>query len=86
MVFNRALPKEWAGVEPDPGLSTEFGKIVQQWSAETIRQADARDEFSARYGAQVATVPWRPNPPHDLAGLAAILDDSEGFPWADLLP
>lgn len=86
VVFNRALPKEWAGVEPDPGLSTEFGKIVQQWSAETVRQADARDEFSARYGAQVATVPWRPNPPHDLAGLAAILDDSEGFPWADLLP
>lgn len=86
VVFNRALPKEWAGVEPDPGLSTEFGKIVQQWSAETIRQADARDEFSARYGAQVATVPWRPNPPHDLAGLAGILDDSEGLPWADLLP
>ncbi len=86
VVFNRALPKEWARVEPDPGLSTEFGKIVQQWSAETVRQADARDEFSARYGAQVATVPWRPNPPHDLAGLAGILDDSEGLPWADLLP
>ena len=86
VVFNRALPEEWAAVKPDPGLSTEFGKIVQQWSAETIRQADARDEFSARYGAQVATVPWRPNPPHDLAGLAGILDDSEGLPWADLLP
>lgn len=86
VVFNRALPKEWAGVEPDPGLSTEFGKIVQQWSAETLRQADARDEFSARYGARVATVPWRPNPPHDLAGLAGLLDDSEGLPWADLLP
>lgn len=86
VVFNRALPKEWAEVEPDPGLSTEFGKIVQQWSAETIRQADARDEFSARYGAQVATVPWRPNPPHDLAGLAGILDGSEGLPWSDLLP
>lgn len=86
VVFNRALPKEWAGVEPDPGLSTEFGRIVQQWSAETIRQADARDEFSARYGAQVATVPWRPNPPHDLAGLAGLLDDSEGLPWEDLLP
>lgn len=86
VVFNRALPKEWAGVEPAPGLSTEFGRIVQQWSAETLRQADARDEFSARYGARVATVPWRPNPPHDLAGLAGLLDDSEGLPWADLLP
>ncbi|MFP3881014.1 MAG: ArsA family ATPase [Actinomycetota bacterium] len=86
VVFNRALPKEWAGVEPDPGLSTEFGRVVQQWSAETVRQADARDEFSARYGARVATVPWHPNPPHDLAGLAGLLDDSEGLPWADLLP
>ncbi|MFP4554321.1 MAG: ArsA family ATPase [Actinomycetota bacterium] len=86
VLFNRALPKEWAGVEPDPGLSTEFGRVVQQWSAETVRQADARDEFSARYGARVATVPWHPNPPHDLAGLAGLLDDSEGLPWADLLP
>ena len=86
VVFNRALPKEWAGVKPNPNLSAEFGNIVSQWSAETIRQADAREEFSSRYGAQVATVPWRPNPPHDLAGLAGILDDSEGLPWADLLP
>lgn len=86
VVFNRALPKEWAGVKLDPDLSVEFARIAEQWSAETVRQADARDEFSARYGARVATVPWRANPPHDLAGLAGLLDDSEGVPWSDLLP
>lgn len=86
IVFNRALPTEWVNVRPSPDLSAEFGRIAEQWSAETIRQADARDEFSARYGARVATVPWRPNPPTDLAGLASIMEDSQGIPWDDLLP
>ena len=86
VVFNRALPTSWARVKPAAGLSAEFGRIAEQWSAETIRQADARDEFSARYGARVATVPWRPNPPTDLQGLSAIMEDSEGIPWEELLP
>jgi anion-transporting ArsA/GET3 family ATPase len=86
VVFNRALPPEWAGVTPDPGLPVELGRIAEQWSAETLRQADAREEFSARYGARVATVPWRPTPPTDLSGLAALMEDSDGIPWSDLLP
>lgn len=86
VIFNRALPKGWAGFKPDPGIAAEFGKIAEQWSAETVRQADARDEFSARYGARVATVPWRPTPPTDLAGLAGIVEESEGIPWSNLLP
>ena len=84
--YTISLPKEWAGVKPEPGIPAGFGKIAEQWSAETIRQADARDEFSARYGAQVATIPWRPNPPTDLDGLAGIVADSEGIPWSNLLP
>jgi anion-transporting ArsA/GET3 family ATPase len=86
VVFNRALPADWATVTPDPGLAAEFARISEQWSAETVRQADARNEFSARYGARVATVPWRPNPPTDLAGLAELIEDSQGVPWSDLLP
>lgn len=86
VVFNRSLPTEWAAVKPHHGLSAELGRIAEQWSAETIRQADAREEFSARYGARVATVPWRPNPPTDLTGLAGIVDESDGMPWSDLLP
>ena len=46
-------------------------KIVDLWSAETVRQRDFRDEFSARYGAQVASIPLSPKPPNDLEGLAA---------------
>lgn len=86
VVFNRALPAEWATAKPDPGLDAELSRLTEQWSAETVRQADARDEFSARYGARVATVPWRPRPPTDLAGLADIMDASAGIPWDDLLP
>ena len=86
VVFNRALPAEWTSVEPGQGLSAELGRIVEQWSSETLRQSDARDQFSARYGARVATVPWRPNPPTDLVGLAHLIDDSEGLPWDELLP
>lgn len=86
VVFNRALPEEWADIGPVSNLSAPVARVVEQWSAETIRQADARDEFSARYGAAVATVPWRSNPPTDLAGLAALLDDSEGIPWDRVLP
>ncbi|HEX6299091.1 MAG TPA: ArsA-related P-loop ATPase [Acidimicrobiia bacterium] len=86
VVFNRALPPEWATATPDPGIPAELARITEQWSAETLRQADARDEFSARYGARVATVPWRPNPPTDLAGLADLMDSSDGIPWSNLLP
>lgn len=86
VVFNRALPSEWATATPDPGIPAELARITEQWSAETLRQADAREEFSARYGARVATVPWRPNPPTDLAGLADLIDSSDGIPWSNLLP
>ncbi|HZD23466.1 MAG TPA: ArsA-related P-loop ATPase [Acidimicrobiia bacterium] len=86
VVFNRALPSEWATVEADPGWSLEVSRVVEQWSSESIRQADAREEFSTRYGANVAMVPWRPNPPNDLDGLAGLLDDSDGIPWERLLP
>ncbi|MGH3649966.1 MAG: ArsA family ATPase [Acidimicrobiia bacterium] len=86
VIFNRALPADWAGISPDPGLSAELGRLVEQWSAETVRQADAREEFSSRYGALVAAVPWQSHPPTDLEGLAALIDDSTGIPWDDLLP
>ena len=86
VIFNRALPADWAGVSPDPDLSAELGRLVEQWSAETVRQADAREEFSARYGAVVAAVPWQSHPPTDLSGLAALIDDSTGIPWDSLLP
>jgi anion-transporting ArsA/GET3 family ATPase len=86
VVFNRALPREWAQVVPGPDISAAAARVVAQWSAETVRQADARSEFSVRYGAHVATVPWRPNPPTDLDGLAGLIGDADGIPWDRLLP
>ena len=86
VVFNRALPAEWATMTPTTNLSVQVSRVVEQWGAETVRQADARSEFSSRYGATVATVPWRPHPPTDLSGLGALLDEADGIPWERLLP
>ena len=86
VVFNRSLPTAWASALPDSGMSAGVARLVEQWSAETLRQADAREEFSTRYGAVVATVPWRPDPPTDLAGLADLIEQSDGLPWERLLP
>jgi anion-transporting ArsA/GET3 family ATPase len=86
VVFNRALPEEWAQAAPPPDASAELGQVVLQWGAETLRQADARSEFSTRYGAAVAKVPWEPDPPTDLDGLASLLEGAEGMPWEALLP
>lgn len=86
VVFNRSLPPEWASIEPAKGWSAQVTKIVEQWSAETLRQSDAREQFSARYGANVGMVRWRAIPPTDLDGLSGLLDDAEGIPWGRILP
>lgn len=86
VLFNRALPPDWATVSPPPDLPVELGRLVEQWSAETLRQGDAREEFSSRYEATVAMVPWRPEPPTDLDGLASLIESSQGLPWDRLLP
>lgn len=86
VVFNRSLPPEWSSVAPDPDLPAAVSRAVEQWSAETLRQADARGEFSSRYGANVATVPWQPDAPTDIGGLEALLARADGIPWDRLLP
>jgi anion-transporting ArsA/GET3 family ATPase len=86
VVFNRALPAEWAHVQLEADTPADFARIATQWSAETVRQADAREEFSSRYEARVATVPWRPTPPTSLDGLADLMDRADGIPWDELLP
>ena len=90
VIFNRALPDEWASVEHTPSLSPEMHAIVEMWSAETLRQKDTREGFSARYGATVATVPWSSEPPNDLDRLADLLSNAVGIPWdrfgVDLAP
>lgn len=82
VIFNRALPQHWVQPGPTDDLSAEMRHIAELWSAETLRQKDTREGFSARYGATVATIPWSMTPPTDLAGLAALLDDATDIPWA----
>jgi hypothetical protein len=82
VVFNRILPEPWAEATAPPGTSLALEQNLARWSAETLRQRDTREEFSARYGAHIATIPWSTSPPTDLDGLARLLDDSKELPWA----
>jgi anion-transporting ArsA/GET3 family ATPase len=82
VIFNRSLPDAWAAAPAD--VPNDFREIVDLWSAETLRQRDFREEFSARYGATVGTIPWSPRPPTDLGGLADLAASGVGIPWERL--
>ncbi len=82
VVFNRTLPDAWA--KPPTRLRADVRAIVDLWAAETSRQRDFRDEFSARYGARVVSIPLTPVPPTDLEGLARLAGDAAGMPWSEL--
>ena len=86
VVFNRTLPSVWADIRPDAGMSAATGRLVESWAAETLRQSDARSEFSSRYGATVATVPWSEEAPVNIDGLASLLEQAVGLPWDRLIP
>jgi anion-transporting ArsA/GET3 family ATPase len=81
VVFNRILPEEWAEATAPTGTSVALEQNLARWSAETVRQRDTREEFSSRYGARIATIPWSPTTPTDLDGLAGLLDHANGLPW-----
>ncbi|HET7847121.1 MAG TPA: ArsA-related P-loop ATPase [Acidimicrobiia bacterium] len=81
VVFNRVLPETWATAPVPGGAPPLLAANLARWSAETVRQRDTRDEFSARYGAKVATIPWSAAPPTDLDGLSGMLDHADGIPW-----
>lgn len=84
VIFNRALPDTWATARAPQSLSPELQHVVEIWSAETVRQRDVREEFSSRYGAKVATIPWSTRPPTKRDGLADLIESGEGLPWAEL--
>lgn len=81
VVFNRVLPERWIGLEIERDVSAELRQIAEMWAAETLRQRDAREEFSTRYGATVATIPWSQTPPIDLDDLAQLVSAGRGIPW-----
>lgn len=84
VIFNRALPDEWVDARPGSDVSPELRQMTEMWGAETLRQRDTREGFSARYGATVATVPWSMTPPNDLNGLADLMEEASGVPWEEI--
>ena len=84
VIFNRALPDSWMGVEAPADASADMKQVAEIWSTETQRQHDTRIAFSARHGAHVATVPWSATSPNDFAGLGALMAQATDIPWARL--
>ena len=79
VVFNRSLPSSWAEANPDHAPTPELAGLVRDWRAEALRQADARAEFAARYGAPVSTVSLRPEPIKTVDQLGALLEGVPGI-------
>lgn len=84
VIFNRALPDSWIEPQLDDDLSTELRDLAGMWSLETLRQHDTREEFAARHGAVVATVPLTSSPPNDFDGLFDLLARAADIPWSSL--
>lgn len=82
VLFNRGLPEGWIDPAIPSSITPELAQNAERWSAEALRQKEVREEFSSRYGAQVATLPWIADPPTDLGGLSRLLaGDGVLIPW-----
>ncbi|MBT8213630.1 MAG: AAA family ATPase [Acidimicrobiia bacterium] len=72
VVFNRALPDDWADAGPS-GFEGKLGmvadKAMEVWGTEAHKGSRVRAEFSDRYGVRVVAVPWMPTPPTDTDSL-----------------
>ncbi len=84
VLFNRVLPESWSDARPPRSTSLELSNNLERWAAEAQRQRDTREEFSSRYGAHVATIPWSPVPPTNLDGLASLLAEGRNIPWSQI--
>lgn len=80
VLFNRTLPTTWNGYEPPADTPKELADNLARWGSESLRQSDARTGFGAVNKAGVATIPWVPDPPTDVAGLAGLVDLATDLP------
>jgi hypothetical protein len=67
-------------------VAHELVENLQRWAAESLRQSDARTEFAAVNHAHVTSIPWRPEPPNDLDGLAGLISSATSMPAGVLDP
>jgi arsenite-transporting ATPase len=86
VIFNRSLPEEWIGFKPPENVARELVENLQRWGAESLRQSDARTEFAAVNHAHVSSIPWQPEPPNDLDGLAGLISSAASMPASVLDP
>ena len=77
VLFNRALPLEWADAKVPDGTPALAAENLARWAAEAQRQADARVEFAARLKVTPAALPWLPEAPTDLDALGSLLAQAE---------
>jgi anion-transporting ArsA/GET3 family ATPase len=78
VVFNRALPVDWAA--PDaagPGVPPLLRSAFEPWHAEAVRQADAYAELAGRADTDPIRVPWTTPAPTSLPELAELVDRSD---------
>jgi anion-transporting ArsA/GET3 family ATPase len=80
VAFNRTLPVSWATAVAPARTSVALVENLARWGAEAQRQDDVRREFAARFSTPVASIPWLAEPPTDIAGLEALLDQTAGWP------
>lgn len=84
VVFNRSLPDSWIGARAPARTAPTLKANLERWGAESLRQSDARVEFGAVNRAKVTTIPWMPEPPTDVDGLAGLIKAADGFPIEEL--
>lgn len=84
VLFNRSLPKSWAGAEAPESAAVALKDNLARWGAESLKQQDTRAEFGSVNKTKVVTLPWTAQPPTDVEGLASLLDSADGFPFEAL--
>ncbi len=80
VIFNRSLPRSWIGATVPPKTAPTLRANLERWGSESLRQEDARAEFAAVNNAVVSTIPWTPEPPNDVDGLASLIESATDFP------
>lgn len=71
VVFNRTLPRAWT----DAHQTVDDRRLrdnLARWSAEAGYQQTVRAAWSERHGLRVLDVPWRAEPPDEIASLETL--------------
>jgi anion-transporting ArsA/GET3 family ATPase len=85
VIFNRALPAEWAEPlhePPGPGIETAaqiaLHRNLELWGAEARHQEEVRREFANRHATVPLQVPWLEHAPTSIDALADLVEGADG--------